>query len=897
MGGEGGAAAVHSAFCILQSALVPKVSDFGLAKRLDGPAGQTQVGEVMGTPSYMAPEQAEGRHPDVGPHTDVWALGAILYECLTGRPPFLAGTIYETLEHVRTHDPAPPRTLTPGLPHDLEVICLKCLEKAPARRYASAADLAADLSRYLAGAPIVARPSGRLERIVKWAKARPTAAALVLVTALLVVVLASAIPLHVLRLQSQVQQISAAMQEAHQESLRADCERKLAEGQGALTAGGLEELERAVVLLATVQEMIDAHPEMDNEPLRYLRDQAIHLREQATQAVDRQIGSAPARARARKFLHWRDEAFFQLHHDLLGQADADRTRACLDACVKARRLFPDLDCLPSSERPGLRTARQEVLLLEAEATARLATGPDGLKEALELVDQAAGSDGHGCGIHLRRARYLGLLGDQIQAARERRLAGQTPPVGALDWFLLGHERWLSGDLHAALTDFDRALGAQPELFWPRLLRAIGLRELRRLTEARAELDLCVRARPTFPRALLLRALIHVEQTNLDAAETDLIAVARLPLDPPARYALYNHRGVLALARLQPQKAVAEFQRAVLLAPRYYHGYANLAQGYRERRQLDRAEATLSHAIRLAPQTATLYRARSRLHTQRGNLQAALADLDRVLALEPAHRPPVEQAADLRDRAQVLYALGRYSDALPACARALLLDPTHPAALRLHAEALLELGHFTEAVAAFDRYLTVGRADVELYRRRARARASIGDLAGVIDDYTLALALRRDPALLAARGWAHLVHQTPRMALRDFEAALRLRPGDADALVGRGTARFELGETRLAVADVEKALAARPQAARVLYNAARLLARAAITAPRGSGDLRGRAAAALQLAVQATPAPGRGRFWQEQVCRDEVFRPLTATPAFEAVARQVRQSVQSASSVP
>jgi serine/threonine protein kinase len=142
---------------------VPKITDFGLAKRLDVEGGHTQTGSVLGTPSYMAPEQAEGRLADAGPATDVYALGATLYEMLTGRPPFTGTTVLEILEHVRTLDPVPPRALQPGVPRDLEVICLKCLQKRPADRYDSAATLAEDLQNFLAGEAIRARPLNLLD--------------------------------------------------------------------------------------------------------------------------------------------------------------------------------------------------------------------------------------------------------------------------------------------------------------------------------------------------------------------------------------------------------------------------------------------------------------------------------------------------------------------------------------------------------------------------------------------------------------------------------------------------------------------------------------------------------------------------------------------------------------
>jgi serine/threonine protein kinase/mono/diheme cytochrome c family protein len=162
-----------------------KITDFGLAKRLDGDsalsavAGQTQSGVILGTPCYMAPEQASGKTRDVGTPADVYALGAILYETLTGRPPFRGETPMETLLQVMSSDPVPPSREQRQVPRDLETICLKCLEKSPGRRYASAAALASDLRRFLDGQPIAARPISLPRRVVKWARRRPETAALI----------------------------------------------------------------------------------------------------------------------------------------------------------------------------------------------------------------------------------------------------------------------------------------------------------------------------------------------------------------------------------------------------------------------------------------------------------------------------------------------------------------------------------------------------------------------------------------------------------------------------------------------------------------------------------------------------------------------------------------------
>jgi serine/threonine protein kinase len=175
-----------SSFILHPSSFIPKVTDFGLVRLLDADSGQTFDGAVMGTPSYMAPEQAEGRARAAGPAADVWALGAILYECLTGRPPFAGATPLETLEQVRSREPAAPSSLNRQTPRDLETICLKCLSKQPERRYSSARELADDLGRFVRGEPVAARPVSRSERVAKWVRRNPTVACLSAVAALAV---------------------------------------------------------------------------------------------------------------------------------------------------------------------------------------------------------------------------------------------------------------------------------------------------------------------------------------------------------------------------------------------------------------------------------------------------------------------------------------------------------------------------------------------------------------------------------------------------------------------------------------------------------------------------------------------------------------------------------------
>jgi serine/threonine protein kinase/WD40 repeat protein len=178
---------IVSGFGFRVSDFEPRITDFGLAKDQTAEQKLTRSGVAMGTPSYMAPEQARSRRGAVGPAADVYALGAILYEMLTGRPPFDADTPAETIVQVLHDEPLSPARLRPRLPRDLVTICLKCLEKAPRRRYAGARDLAEDLRRFQAGEPVRARPVGVAERAYRWCRRRPVVAGLLALSGLLAV--------------------------------------------------------------------------------------------------------------------------------------------------------------------------------------------------------------------------------------------------------------------------------------------------------------------------------------------------------------------------------------------------------------------------------------------------------------------------------------------------------------------------------------------------------------------------------------------------------------------------------------------------------------------------------------------------------------------------------------
>ena len=220
---------------LLTPAGAPKISDFGLARHIELESGLTTAGAIMGTPNYMAPEQAEGRLKDIGPHTDTYALGAILYECLTGRPPFRGATVLDTLAQVKAQEAVPPHRLLGSnrraCPADLETICLKCLEKDPQRRYASAGALADDLGRYLAGEPIAARPIGPAGRAWRWARRNPAVAALLATVLLVLVGGASVASVFAVLADQRARAEEKAHTDADEQRQRAEAEKRKADEQ------------------------------------------------------------------------------------------------------------------------------------------------------------------------------------------------------------------------------------------------------------------------------------------------------------------------------------------------------------------------------------------------------------------------------------------------------------------------------------------------------------------------------------------------------------------------------------------------------------------------------------------------------------------------------------------
>jgi eukaryotic-like serine/threonine-protein kinase len=867
---------------------IPKIADFGLAKQVDDDSSQTKSGTIMGTPSYMAPEQAGGKNREIGPAADIYSLGAILYEMLVGRPPFKAGNPIDTIRQVIDQDPVPPRQLEPRVPHDLETICLKCLEKQPSHRFATATELADDLRRFVEGDPIHARPTPAWERAWKWAKRRKEVAALLAVSTLAAIAMVLLIVWHNITLRSELGVALSEERQARQREQEAREEQRLAllqqEAQKLFDSARL-----AVAAADWPRARVDLEKTLTtvggNARLSSLEEPALALLKRVEDELRVESDRRASRARLQSFVALRDEAQFlgTLYTGMDLTANLEAARASVVKALEVYGVVPGTEARPSFDSDLTDAQKSEILadcsqllliLAETEAQSRSPEKPlqneQLLRRALTYVDQARRLGAAPRAFHLRRARYLNLLGDSSGAARAEKAARAAALDDVFDFFLMADELYRREQFAEAIKEFDRVLERKPGHFWAQYLNALCLLRQKRPAEARALLSACLAQRSDFVWLYLLRGFAHQELEAWAAADSDFERASKMALDENARYVLFVNRGVLRVRTDRIADAVADLKAAIALKPTAYQAYVNLAQAFRKQGRLDLALAELNRAIKLEPGLAHLHRLEARLLLERDEPDLALASLDRAIEREHANSP--FQVDDYIERGRLLLRSEKFDQALASFDAALALRGDHPLAQRLRAEALFRLGRFEAVIKAFDAYLETGKPLESVYRGRGLARSELGQYPGAIDDFTKALELHPTSAVQANRGWTYLVVDSPKLALRDFELAIELDPKNSDAYNGRSFARAKLGRHREAVLDVAEALRLGPPSARLFYNAARTLAQCPSPQPRRAVDL-------IRQALSALPAAGRRDFWTAHIQKDAALAVLRSQPSF------------------
>jgi serine/threonine-protein kinase len=753
----------------------PKISDFGLARRLEGGAGLTQTGVPMGTPSYMAPEQARGQAGAVGPAVDTYALGAILYELLTGRPPFRAETATETLRQVMDQEPAPPSRLNARVPRDLETICLKCLHKIPARRYASARDLADDLGHFLAGQPIHARPVGVAERAVKWARRRPTAA---LLLGALVVMIASAAGVGVwLR---------------HQES-----DRREAKAQQ-------EEQAREAIKTALRRANDRRREERWPEALLILTEAESHLAEANSPQLEERLRQAQSDVRIAADLERVRES-----SPLLTDGDVDYQQRAAEYQGVFERAGLRINDDPNAVAAFISASAirdQLIAAVEDRALVAYVLGDVLLLGRLLQVAQSVDPEPHW------RDRFR-----QVDAWRSReqlqRLAAEafntSPPPLDYQLALLGCLLRQSGDVSTAIQLLSEACRRQPGNFWLNREMGTTLVKAGRTTDAAAYYRAALALRPNNAGVHegLGMALFHAGQTD-----EALVAFRRaVVLPPPSRFSRQRLVGALAQAGRWAE-ATAECRKSLDVDPTDHFSPLNLGMALYVHQRDEDAIAACHLAIGADANAATAHHFLGLALTRLGRHEEAIRAFRMVTELRPsngnARHLLVQELAGVgrlgeaiteirtgiaryptndvfyRDLGTLLRKQGQAEEAATAFRKAADLLPQHPETWDGLAAALLDLGRFAEARAATARLLELPATEA---RRRAQRRQL--DLCDALIPFESGL-----PAILAGNGppksasarralaeWCLKYRRLTATAAIFYETSLAAEPSLADEL--------------------------------------------------------------------------------------------------------------------
>jgi Tfp pilus assembly protein PilF/tRNA A-37 threonylcarbamoyl transferase component Bud32 len=693
---------------------------------------ETQAGTVMGSPAYMAPEVAEGRAADADERTDVYLLGATLYHLLTGRVPREGNSRAELVDLARTVPPPPPRRLKPDVPRALEAICLKAMAYRKQDRYAAAGDVAEDVRRYLAGAPVSAYSEPLSARAWRWCRrhrrvlGRSVAAAVVLAG----LGLAAA-----LELRAAWQRERMARQEADKQRLAHE---------------------------AAQREATDARRrEQASKDLTAFRDLCD----------ERQFYAAFATPAG-------DE---RLHYDL-----ARGERLGREALAVAERVHAEVDQLPEEKGRDFRKEYHDLLLLLAQERCLRTPGREAAREQLDSLERAASLAGPSRGYHALRAHCYEALGKEQEAAEEKRHARSADlPETALDHFLEAErcraeafsltaaaERadWQPNAnlLHQAIDQYRRAAEENPGGYWAYFQMGRCYLALGQGSEAVEALDTCVALGPKRPWGYSARGLTLGLVGRFTDGEADLAKA--LVLDADFRPALLN-RGILAWLQRQYDRALADFDQVLkppeekrLLEAAYYRGQLRLERG-----ALEEAGHDFDLVAKENPTFRPVYLSRAQVRFLRGDPEAGLADLRTFLELPRTAPLPPGGSEVFALRGRLLRRLVPGWGLAPAATR------TQLAAARAQLERAVELGgqapELLDDLGAVLELLGEPEKALPLYERALRTAPP---------ELKVKVLLRRGQILGLS-----LRPPQPDRARDDYAAVLRLDPGNAEAHAALG----------------------------------------------------------------------------------------------------------------
>jgi serine/threonine protein kinase/tetratricopeptide (TPR) repeat protein len=837
----------------------PKITDFGLAKTVESESGLTNSGALMGTPAYMSPEQAWGETHTIGPPSDLYSLGAILYELLTGRPPFLAPSVLETIDQVRNQEPVPPRRLQPKAPKDLETICLKCLQKEPSKRYANCEELAKDLHRFRSGELIRARPVGKTERLWRWCRRNPRLAVLSAAIALLVCLVGLSLGAVTVRLNRERETASQT---------RTAATERIEQAQTAISGG---DSGRARDLLGWSDPVLESSPDLQD-----LRDRRDTLRAQVAVYAE--------------FKQLLDDARFDCRFG--SRPEKQRGR---QTCVRLLALYDQIeqqtgaaaDGLPPLNGEQLQLFKEdafEAFLVAALVERELATDEAGRREAtrraIEWLNRAEKILPGTRALYVQRSACWGALGEKEADRADVKRAEAITPTSAVDRFwrgfaehLRGEEARRNGNAKAAeaffrneIAEYAAFVQMRPDNFWGYFNWAVCLVGLGDLDDAAIGFTTCIRIREDFPWPYNNRGTVHLRKERYDQAVQDYnFALARNPNYVEA----WANRGTAYAKQGKTDLALADLGRAIELNPNYADAYEQRAEVYRVRKQYDKALADFATLLKSGRDPITVLPKRAALYREMNRLEDALRDYDQLVTLRPddaqtiytragvhlARRDYGKVDADLsrvlvlvsravdvwRDRAIVRWQhlknfdaaitdweelikiqpknhvpyrcigvihLGRreYEPALAALASAIALKPDYAEAIWARAQIYLWQGKHAEALRELDRLVArVADEPPETLNVRGDVYRAMGRLDEAAADYHWLIRLRpKDPNAHISLAHIYQKQGKPQDAKACYDQLVAADPRSAVAYLRRAEFRRDNKEFELALADCAEA---------------------------------------------------------------------------------------------
>jgi serine/threonine protein kinase/predicted Zn-dependent protease len=801
---------IKPANILLTSDGIPKVTDFGLAKRLETDSGQTKSGTLMGTPNYMAPEQAAGKTKEVGPLSDQYALGAVLYEMLTGRPPLVGTTILETLDLVQNKEPLPPSRLQPGVPRDLETICLKCLQKEPAKRYSSTDALADDLRRYLHDRPIQARPVSRTERAWRWCKRNPRSA---LLTSLAVLLLLTAGAAFSALAVNNARQKAAEARRRDEDQKAIDQTRELARQRldQATEIIKTGDARHALELLRWSTPLLETAPELDD-----IRTEMNTLRSQLEVYGE--------------FKRILDNARFASRFGsrrLKQQSQEDcRDLVRLDTEIRERtgKGSAGLPPLNAEQQQLFQEDVFEAYLIAALVETDLAQNTDAAtrkaaaQRAIDWLDQADRILPGTRVVYARRAACWAMVGNAKADKEDVERALKTVPTSAVDHFwhgfahhLRANEARSKGDSKGAqefyrqeIAEYAAFLQMRPDHFWGYFNWANCQVELGNLHDALIGFTACLRIRPDFPWPYNNRGTIHLRLGENELALQDYSTALSLNGDYAEASA---NRGMAYFKVGKPGLALADLDRAVALNPDYPLAYEYRAEVRRGQKQYEPAEADYVRLLDLTADKAPTYLKLASLHNEMGRPGGAVEDCNRALALNPKNAQALYARAGFQVvHKEYLKAREDYTGVLALVPRA--LEPRRDRA-NLN---LIFLKDFDASLADFKELASLqpnnpdplyGKGVIHLGRREyLEALLALNKAIGLKPDHAKALW-----ALAQIAAWQGDLKEALSLVNRVAE---KLPPDKAETLNVRGDIYRALGRLDEAATDYQRLIDLKPE---------------------------------------------------------------------------------------